>query len=319
MTTKKKNIKPEESSTIARPRMLLIAVIMAGAASTWYWYKPLQSSPLGDEQSMQSRSSSVHSSQILIEPNTNDSIAGIPEAVPVYSALPEDLVGDRSLQLRPFQPVPQGTLQERLSKEPLPVIPISRPERSTPDRIATNNHSAPAVWTNGESHPASSLFGEPLANRSGASVASADRYGTDWDSASPMKSTQISSSTTTPSDAEVLTKTQIQGDRIVAIAPAKQGATQWPDTTIKTYQQGVPNKPLTINSKEIANANPMADRPQGKIALAENHSEEPTADSSRGAARRSIPTSWSGGTNHRNPGHQPIKKSGAVIKQPSSR
>ena len=318
MTTKKKNTPREESSTMARPRMLIAAVVVASTASTWIWYRPLETNQNPGGQPSEYRGQGAMASEVLIEPNTNDSIAGNLAIVPVYADLPEDLVGDGSLQLRPFQPIPQGTLQERLSKEPLPVIPISRPEGSAPDRIASSARRVPPIWTNLEPTPDRSLFGESLAGRSGARLGSADRIGADWESASPMKTGPIHprDESSASNTSNMAGNAQIQGNRIVAIAPAKKASSGWPDTSIKSYDTAAFNPPLMKSSKEIPNQYPPDERHQGKIVLAENHSRESVIAPSEAAVRKSIPTSWSNDSAVRADRNGPVKKSGAVIRQP---
>lgn len=312
MTAKKKKSSTEESSTQARPRMLLMAVVLGAAASTWYWYRPLPGSSSFDSSNDSVADRFFETQDTLIEPNTNDSAASNASVVPVYSALPEDLVGDRQVELRPFQPIAQGTLQERLSKEPLPVLPISRPDRTRPDRAAELAAARPPLWTNMESgidSQGKSLF------------AASDAKSTDWESTSPWKSAAVASAP----------QSHIQGDRIVAIgsptSPVANGsAPGWPDKSFNPQSQlaqsnplqdpasdsRAPNPPLTFRRASNNDVAKSADRQSGKIVLSENPSEERRES----MPRRSIPTAWTSGPQDRLDSTPAVKRSGAVIRQP---
>jgi hypothetical protein len=116
---------------------------------------------------------------------------------------------------------------------------------------------------------------------------------------------------------DIAGNSRMQGDRIVAIAPAKKTSSQWPDTSIKSYDTAAFNPPLMNSSKEIPNHYPQDERNQGKIVLAENHSRETVIGPSEATVRKSIPTSWSNASAVWADRNRPVKKSGAVIRQPS--
>jgi hypothetical protein len=301
MNTKKKTIPKEESATQARPGMLAMVVIVAGAASSWYWYKPLSNDLSQDPQADASASSFFGSQQTLIEPNTNAVVGSNGGIVPVYSALPEDLVGDRQVELRPFQPTPQGTLQERLSKEPLPVIPISRPDRSRSD-AKSSIASGPAIWTNPQSPPTG-----PSDSTLGTLAASSNQ----WDSASPFSGNDPSARKNVATDSNA----RLMGDRIVTIPSTKNLSNPWPD---KQFDPGaaVPQG-MAAKAPQAHENPPLRMNSPGKIVLTESRVEE----TGSAMERKSIQASWSsvpsmetgsaatGSTVN-------VKKSGAVIRQP---
>jgi len=312
MNTKKKTIPKEESATQARPGMLALVVIVAGAASSWYWYKPLSNDLSQDPQADASASSFFGSQQTLIEPNTNAVVASNGGIVPVYSALPEDLVGDRQVQLRPFQPTPQGTLQERLSKEPLPVIPISRPDRSRSD-AKSSIASGPAIWTNPQSPPTG-----PSDSTLGTLAASSNQ----WDSASPFSGNDPSARKNVATDSNA----RLMGDRIVTIPSTKNLSNPWPD---KQFDPGaVAPQGIAATKAPQAHENPpLKLNTPGKIELTESRVEE----TGSAMERKSIQASWSSvastetgsaATGSAATGSAAtgstvnVKKSGAVIRQP---
>lgn len=325
MTTKKKPPISEESSTTARPRLLGLAVLVSAAASSWYWYRPLTNESSEGILAPATLSRIVDGQRTLIEPNTNDSSNANASIVPVYSALPEDLVGDRQVQLRPFQPIPQGTPQERLAKEPLPVVPISRPDRTRSDQQASMVASRPPLWSTQDSSHAlenPSVFGQSVASRSGAALNSNGLKRSDWDTPSPFGGNGQ------PANAE---SSNLLGDRIVAIANPKAPSTGWPDASYKPetslaqsrIASNQPNPPLTIrsgNSPAVAQSSPAQGGKigqTGKIVLAESRPDA----GGESISKRTVPTSWSSGSLPSGNGAmseptQPAKKSGAVIRQP---
>jgi len=325
MTTKKKPPISEESSTTARPRLLGLAVLVSAAASSWYWYRPLTNESSGGIMALAPSSRIVDGQRTLIEPNTNDPSNPNGSMVPVYSALPEDLVGDRQVQLRPFQPIPQGTPQERLAKEPLPVVPISRPDRTRSDQQASMVASRPPLWSTQDSSHAlenPSVFGQSVASRSGAALNSNGLKRSDWDTPSPFGGNGQ------PANAE---SSNLLGDRIVAIANPKAPSTGWPDASYKPetslaqsrIASNQPNPPLTIrsgNSPAVAQSSPAQGGKigqTGKIVLAESRPDA----GGESISKRTVPTSWSSGSLPSGNGAmseptQPAKKSGAVIRQP---
>lgn len=305
MNTKKKNSPKEESATCARPRMLVLVVVIAGAVSSWYWYKPLSIDPSNGTKSDTSPASFFSSQQTLIEPNTNDGVGSQGAVVPVYSALPEDLVGDRQVELRPFVPTPLGTIQERLSKEPLPVIPISRPGRSGHDSKSLMAISGPEVWTTPTNITADAGQSDSstAALASGAFASGASH----WDSPSPFGGIPStgSKSGTSSSGARLI------GDRIVAIPPPKNPSANWPDQPfdpdVKTTRAvAIEKAPQAPENPPLRMANP------GKIVLAETRLEEkgPIPE------KKSIQASWSSVPPAGSGSTFSVKKSGAVIHQP---
>jgi len=305
MNTKKKNTPKEESSTHARPRMLAMVVVIAGAVSSWYWYKPLSIDPSNGTKSDTSPASFFSSQQTLIEPNTNDGVGSQGAVVPVYSALPEDLVGDRQVELRPFVPTPQGTIQERLSKEPLPVIPISRPGRSGHASKSLMASSGPEVWTTptNTTADAGQSDSSTAALASGAFASGASH----WDSPSPFGGIPStgSKSGTSSSGARLI------GDRIVAIPPPKNSSANWPDQPfdpdVKTTRAvAIEKAPQAPENPPLRMTNP------GKIVLTETRLEEkgPIPE------KKSIQASWSSVPPAGSGSTFSVKKSGAVIHQP---
>jgi hypothetical protein len=327
MATKKKNLPTEESSTTARPKMLVLAVVVAATASSWYWYQPLSDENAGVDPMAPAASKHSDIHRTLIEPNTNDSNPASGATVPVYSALPEDLVGERQVAVRPFQPMPQGTLREVLSKEPLPVIPISRPDRTRPDNQAALVAARPPVWTTMDSanaDPSAARFGESVASRSSAALgASPSSQPNDWDRQSPFPSRSGSQGVgSTIVGSIAASSSPSQGDRIVAIEPPQAVASLWPDANYKpdsataqaqSIAKSQPNPPLTIRSSGGALLAAQGTSQPGKIAVSESKAEE-----SIGALeRRTVPTAWSSGPSELSDRNQTGKKSGAVIRQPA--
>ena len=305
MNTKKKNTPKEESSTHARPRMLAMVVVFAGAVSSWYWYKPLSIDPSSGTKSDTSPASFFSSQQTLIEPNTNDAVGSQGAVVPVYSALPEDLVGDRQVELRPFVPTAQGTLQERLSKEPLPVIPISRPGRSGHDPKSLTASSGPEVWTS----PSNTAAVAGQSDSSTAALASGAHASgaSHWDSPSPFGGSQ----STNPRPDPISSGARLIGDRIVAIPAPKNPSDNWPDRPFdpdpKTSRSvAIEKVPQAPENPPLRMTNP------GKIVLTESRLEEKTPI----PEKKSIQASWSS-VPPSSPGSTfSVKKSGAVIHQP---
>jgi hypothetical protein len=328
MTTKKKTHSQVESSSQARPGYLIVALILAACASTWYWYRPLTSETLVDGNHSKDMVDFFGKHATLIEPNTNDAIRASSTAVPVYSSLPADLVGERQVELRPFQPTPQGTLQERLSREPLPVIPISRPDRSDLQPRSSIASARPPLWTTMETDSkaeSQSLVTHSVASRSGATLGTKlekPDVSANWDSTSPfdgMASNPLGSAAPT--------------DRIVAISPDKPKRSQWPDAQFEpesipghggSIAQGAMNPPLTIRSSGSSEPVQGWNRQPGKIALSEDGTEEQIA----AIPRRSLPAAFSSNTlnavtssttskpNEISGSSRSVKKSGAVIRQP---
>lgn len=338
MANKKKNQPTEESSTTARPRMLVLVVVLATAISSWYWYQPLSDPSPGIDPMAASASNYPEMHRTLIEPNTNDSSPASSAEVPVYSALPEDLVGERQVAVRPFQPTPQGTLREVLSKEPLPVIPISRPDRTRPDNQSALVAARPPLWTTSESEnadPNAARFGESIASRSGASRTgaalwvNANPQANDWDRQSPFPSrsaTQFAGSTTAGSIAA--SSGVAHGDRIVAIEPPRPVASAWPDASYKpdarpseapSIAKSQPNPPLRMRTTDSPLLASQGIGQSGKISVSDTQAEESYGPyrSDVAGSRRTVPTAWSSGPSI-SPQRDPTgKKSGAVIRQPA--
>ncbi|MCY2999219.1 MAG: hypothetical protein NT168_14035 [Planctomycetota bacterium] len=338
MANKKKNQPTEESSTTARPRMLVVVVVLATAISSWYWYQPLSDPSPGIDPMAASASNYPEMHRTLIEPNTNDSSPASSAEVPVYSALPEDLVGERQVAVRPFQPTPQGTLREVLSKEPLPVIPISRPDRTRPDNQSALVAARPPLWTTSDSpnaDPNAARFGESIASRSGAALGmNANPQSNDWDRQSPFPSrsaTQVAGSTTAGSIAA--SSGLAQGDRIVAIEPPRPVASAWPDASYKpdarpsetpSIAKSKPNPPLRMRTTDSPLLASQGIGQSGKISVSESQAEDSNGPhrSDVAGSRRTVPTAWSSGPSvspQRDPPQRDPtgKKSGAVIRQPA--
>ena len=333
MANKKKNQPTEESSTTARPRMLVLVVVLAGAISSWYWYQPLSDPSPGIDPIAASASNYAENHRTLIEPNTNVSNPASPAEVPVYSALPEDLVGERQVAVRPFQPIPQGTLREVLSKEPLPVIPISRPDRTRPDNQSALVAARPPLWTTSDSpnaDPNASRFGESLASRSGAALGmNANPQSNDWDRQSPFPSRSATEGAGSAAAGSIAASSGLaQGDRIVAIEPPRPVASAWPDSSYKpdarpseapSIVKSQPNPPLRMRATDGALLASQGSGQTGKISVSDSQFEEsngPRASEVSGS-RRTVPTAWSSGPSVSPNRDSTGKKSGAVIRQPA--
>jgi hypothetical protein len=333
MANKKKNQPTEESSTTARPRMLVLVVVLAGAISSWYWYQPLSDPSPGIYPPAASASDYLETHRTLIEPNTNVSNPASPAEVPVYSALPEDLVGERQVAVRPFKPIPQGTLREVLSKEPLPVIPISRPDRTRPDNQSALVAARPPLWTTSDSpnaDPNASQFGESLASRSGAALGmNANPQSNDWDRQSPFPSRSATHGAGSTAAGSIAASSGLaQGDRIVAIEPPRPVASPWPDSIYKpdtrpieasSIAKSQPNPPLRMRTTEGALLASQGSGQTGKISVSDSQFEEsngPRASDASGS-RRTVPTAWSSGPSVSPNRDSTGKKSGAVIRQPT--
>jgi len=317
MANKKKKNREEQSATQARPYMLVVAVILGGGVSASYWYRPLSSIDTAGSNAPGESVNLFRSQPTLIEPNTMDATPSNATVVPVYSALPADLVGDRQVELKPFQTMAQGTLKDRLAKEPLPVIPISRPEQARIDSKVALSAARPPIWTEMETGPSvesANKFGQTVAGPSGARLGNAPGKSSDWESASPWKSA---------GSVEAQAKAEVRGDRIVAIANPRVNNKGWPDADFNPESNvaqsaekplGAANPPLMVRGSGTP-ASQLQGRQAGKIVLAESTGEESSlTDQDAQIPRKSYPTSWSG--NASGQGTPKAKKSGAVIRQP---
>jgi hypothetical protein len=314
MAKKKKTERSLRTEPSGRPPLIGIVCLVTGVVGGLYWYDSAGSTqgPSGWNEVTQ-RWDTPNAATVLIEPNTNEQAAQTNGGAmagsqsPVYSTLPEDLVGAKDVELRPYTPLTLGTLEDRVAREPLPVLPINRPEvtpfgtgvRDPATQLAS---SRPPVWTN------ESIDGVVGAQRDPKYLASSPLGLTqDWDSTNPFLGT----------DSKLDAKSSVGAPGVVsgkdALRLTLKSATQWPDEN------------LSLPTEK--NLHPVPLRQEGGLlSVTKIHpTEDPPkrTDSRRvseGPKIESLPAGWNaaGGKSNFGSESQETKKSRAVIRQPRS-
>ncbi len=314
MAKKKKSERTLRSDQTGRPPLMGIACLVTGVVGGWYWYESLGSteSKSGWNEVTQ-RWDTPNAATVLIEPNTNEQAAqGSGDVIagnqsPVYSVLPDDLVGAKDVELRPYTPPILGTLEDRVAREPLPVLPINRPAGTTfgtgvRDQGSQIAISRPPVWTNEIS------VGDVGTRGDTKHIASSPLVSTqDWDSTNPFLETD------SKLNAKSLSGAQGVGLGNDASRLTMKSSAQWPD-----------EKSSLTTAK---NLHPVPLRQEAGLASTTKiqPTEEPTKrnDSrlvSDGPKIESLPAGWNTAGGKSNFGSESIetKKSRAVIRQPRS-
>ena len=325
MPNKNKKSSPVQSASTSRsssrPSLLGITVLVAGATSAWYWLEP--SPPSLEDPSVPSPIAvgvnHAAPAQPLIEPNTNESISVMSSGNPgssgvrVYASLPEDLVGSQQVELRPFANPTAGTLQDRLAKEPLPIVPISRSDRSVSETDKARLAGRPSVWSQQGSD-------DRIANTT-ISSNSWNSSSDSWDQVSPFRSgANAIASQPLPNS---------PGTLAIALPSERQS----PEARTPEVRSPAIPSPATPSTAIRFESNPpltAAIRPEWRQAVpgalagtTKDPKIRPSDDPLDSTSVRSIPTAWSSPKPTEpsaNPSQEsnPRKKSGAVIRQPKN-
>lgn len=151
--TGRNSSKASASASPGQPRLLGWCVLFGGAVSTWCWYRPLpggiepRSTISATDTAMRSMSSPAQPTALLA-PSAVPIDSSIDSAKPsraTIGPLPEDLIGEQEVAMQPFQEDRHRALQERVGREPLPVVPIEGPLSAL-----GRSPQKPPLWTNGE-------------------------------------------------------------------------------------------------------------------------------------------------------------------------
>ncbi|MFN7734228.1 MAG: hypothetical protein ACK5OB_20195 [Pirellula sp.] len=151
--TGRNSSKASTSSSQGQPRLLGWCVLFGGAVSTWCWYRPLPSA-MEPRSSISATDAALHSMtspaqpSALLAPSSGPIDSSIDSAKPsraTIGPLPEDLIGEQEVAMQPFQEDRHRALQERVGREPLPVVPIEGPLSAL-----GRSPQKPPLWTNGE-------------------------------------------------------------------------------------------------------------------------------------------------------------------------
>lgn len=313
MAKKKKSERSLRADHAGRPPLVGIVCLVTTVVGGWYWYESLGSaeSKSGWNEVTQ-RWDTPNAATVLIEPNTNEQAAqgnvDVPAGnqSPVYSALPDDLVGAKDVELRPYTSPILGTLEDRVAREPLPVLPINRGGTTfgtgVRDKGSQIAISKPPVWTNESSVGDLGTQGNTknIASSPSASIQ-------DWDSTNPFLGTDSKLNAKSRSGAQ---GTGLGGD---ASRLTMKSSAQWPDE--KSSLQTAKNLHPVPLRQEAGLASSTKIQP----------TEEPTKRNesrlvSDGPKIESLPAGWNTAGGKSNFGSESIetKKSRAVIRQPRS-
>jgi hypothetical protein len=190
MSAKKSNARTNTSraangEAAQRPFSLIVLILAAGAASTWYWYRPLPKSSPDVEQvsanaprnetrfSKEPRPKSRWKDSGLVFPtsdpadlNGNANTIGTSNSANMSGSTaspndPQPLTGSGDLALKPFLDR-ERPLTETVAREPLPMMPIPSPNASLraalpPPKLWTNAPSIAAPLEPTQSLPTNSL------------------------------------------------------------------------------------------------------------------------------------------------------------------
>lgn len=326
MAKKKKSERALRTDQTGRPPLMGIVCLVTGVVGGWYWYEStgITESKSGWNEVSQ-RWDTPNAATVLIEPNTNeqaaqgngDVIAG--SQSPVYSALPEDLVGAKDVELRPYTPPIVGTLEDRVAREPLPVLPITRPSGSNfgtgvRDQASRIVASRPPVWTSESSigEASSNVDTKHLASSPIAPLAPLASF-QDWDSTNPFLGTD---------------------SKLVAKSPAAgQGVGLGNEASRLTMKSSAPWPDEKGSLPPASNLHPVPLKPESGLASAtkiQPTEEGPMRNDSRlvsdGPKIESLPAGWNtaggktnfGSENTEGSKTNEVKKSRAVIRQPRS-
>lgn len=339
MSKKKKNGPSTQSEATGRPKLLAIICIVSGAVGSWYWSdsKSPQKSSLVEANGP--RWDQPNSATVLIEPNTNDRIQASDELVvvsPNYGQLPADLVGSHQVELRPYSPPIVGTLEERVAREPLPVVPIARSGFVDADTKGLGGETRmalgrPPVWTDEaesklqQATPAEEQLQPPGTTLRGlASTTPSPNKADMWDTTNPFEQLALDPRSGNPSGSS-------RGLRETLAVRGKPTDTNWPDENFRPERldprlvsPALANQGLPSVAPRVANPTLGVFGGANVAASPKIHpSEEPPAAGNKlqaGAkftsAERieSLPAGWNPNSSDTQQG----KKSRAVIRQPKS-
>lgn len=333
MSKKKKNGQASQPERTGGPKLLAIACIVSGAVGSWYWTDVQQQAKSSKGESTTLRWDHPNSATVLIEPNTNDRMQSSEELAassPNYGQLPADLVGSHQVELRPYSPPVVGTLEERVAREPLPVLPISRGGTVGAESTKFGGESRlalgrPPVWTDEGSSGGATVPGEeklraPGTTIRGLATSTAPGKSDAWDTTNPFEQLALA-----PSAGNSNHPSKGPGEAL-AVRGIPSGTT-WPDQNFRpdTNPSGLGAPALALQSKPIPerSSNPTL----GVFAatnLAQPTKIHPSDEPPTGNAKphsgakltsteriESQPAGW-------NPNTTEPKKSRAVIRQPKS-
>lgn len=151
--TGRNSSKASPSAPAGQPRLLGWCVLFGGAVSTWCWYRPLPSG-IEPRSSISATDTASHSLSAaaqptaLLAPSAGPADSSSETAKPsraTIGPLPEDLIGEQEVAMQPFHEDRHRALQERVGREPLPVIPIEGPLSAL-----GRSPQKPPLWTNGD-------------------------------------------------------------------------------------------------------------------------------------------------------------------------
>ena len=241
MSKKKKNGPSAQSEATGRPKLLAIICIVSGAVGLWYW-SDRQSPPKSTFiEANGPRWDQPNSATVLIEPNTNDRMQTAEELAtlsPNYGQLPADLVGSHQVELRPYSPPIVGTLDERVAREPLPVVPIARggSVNSNSNNLGDETRlvlGRPPVWTDdadfklNQAIPAEEHLQPPgTTNRNLATTTSSPNKADIWDTTNPFDQLALAPRSGHPSDGS-------RGVRESLAVRGKPTDSDWPDENFR--------------------------------------------------------------------------------------
>lgn len=338
MSKKKKNGSSSQSEATGKPKLLVIICIVSGAVGSWYW-SDNQSQPKSSiVEAIAPRWDQPNSATVLIEPNTNDRMQSTEELAavsPSYGKLPADLVGSHHVELRPYSPPIVGTLEERVAREPLPVVPIARSGSSDTNTNGLRSETRmalgrPPVWTDEaesklqQTIPAAEQLQPPGTSIRGlAATTSTPGKADTWDTTNPFEQLALD-----PRSANPKSGTSGLGDSLAI--RGKPTETGWPDENYRRENsdpklvssalanQGLPAFPRAANPTMgvfgVANvaASPKI-HPSEEPPTVESKSQ-PGAKFTSAERIESLPAGWNPNASDA----KKDKKSRAVIRQPKS-
>jgi len=314
MAKKKQTERSLRADQAGRPPLMGIVCLVTGVVGGWYWYEStLSTESKSGWNEVTQRWDTPNAATVLIEPNTNEQAAQPNGEVigsgqsPVYSALPDDLVGAKDVELRPYTPPILGTLEDRVAREPLPVLPITRPGGATfgtgvreqASRIA---NSRPTVWTNDSS--VGEVGMQPDTKNLATSTLASSQ---DWDSTNPFLGTDSKLNSKSVSGAQGVGL----GDDTSRLT--MKSSEQWPDENSRL--------PAATNLHPVPLRQEAGFASSTKIQPTEEPSKRNDSRLvSNGPKIESLPAGWNTAGGKSNFGSESIetKKSRAVIRQPRS-
>ncbi len=338
MSKKKKNGQASQAEIAGRPKLLAIICIVSVAVGSWYWSDGQSATKSALVESNSPRWDQPNLATVLIEPNTNDRIQTSDELVsisPTYGQLPADLVGSHQVELRPYSPPLVGTLEERVAREPLPVVPIARggsPESGAnglkgESRMALGS---PPVWTDeagamgGRSIPAEDQLQQPGTTIRGlAATTSIPGKADIWDTTNPFDQLALDPRSGNPNS-----RTSGLGDSLAI--RGKPTDTGWPDKNFRPERNAFLHESHAL-ANQAATVSPRPTNPTlgvfGATSIVASPKIHPSEDTPTEVSKlqpvakltnaekiESLPARWN--TNATD--GKDTKKSRAVIRQPKS-